>query len=426
MRWRHFSCALLFLFASIGLSRADVTFSYVAGQPGETAGATVSTTGGTAAWTAAPGTVLNIPIYLLETVTPTPTNTGNATTSLIDLAFYAPKSSLVSFTGLGSVGVAFVQTGQSGGTAAQIGVASEQVFTPSGAANGLGIPGLANTSGFTFGPQFSGNQLDLTGVGNGGPGMSGTTDLSQIYQNLNNPATGFNNNNVQVVETLAQSTENGGTKTVAKGAITNGATLVNNGTTYVGTGVILIGTVNVTVGTGKTTFQAGPLTMTSSNLVAPTSSTFDPTFDGAKLSSINGALYPAGTFSGQTTAASGSNSSSFIGINAFSNGSTKAIELDIPYPSTTPGTPGNGLFNTTNTLDTFLSVALHGTTSAIAGPSATPAGSSFIPFYGSDASPFTVTVAPATVPEPSSMALCGLLSLGGAFYAARRRRKVVA
>ena len=31
MRWRYFSCALVLFFASIGLSRADVTYSYVAG-----------------------------------------------------------------------------------------------------------------------------------------------------------------------------------------------------------------------------------------------------------------------------------------------------------------------------------------------------------------------------------------------------------
>ena len=91
MRWRHYSCALIILFASIGLSRADVSYSYVAGNPGETLpvynftgdrmtystiGGTTSTTGGTAVWTGTPGTQVSIPIYFLETVTPTATTTG--------------------------------------------------------------------------------------------------------------------------------------------------------------------------------------------------------------------------------------------------------------------------------------------------------------------------------------------------------------
>ena len=428
MRWRHISCALIMLFASIGLSRADVTFSYVAGNPDGSVGAA----DGTATWSGASGTVVSVPVYLLETVTQTNT-VGNAQTSIINMAFYKPPiapavNSVLQFNGVGSVGMSFVQSALSpGGVSSQIGQASDVEWTPAGSANKLGLPGVANTTGFTYGAQFSGS-FDLTGLStNGGP-TAGASDIATVYQNLNNPTTGFNGNNLQVTTTFESGASNGNSKTVTKGAITNGATLTNTstaltGTQYVGTGVVLIGTVNITIGQGQTTFKVAGLS--SSQLVAPTNANFDPNFDGGTLSSYGIA---AGTYSGAATPISQTVTNTVLGNNALSDGIRNAVLLDVTYNAQ------SNQHQTTNAYNTWLSAAIHGTGgtgvppggSPIAGPNATPATNSFIPYFTADSTPFTVIVGTATVPEPSSMALCGLLSMGGAWFAAKRRRKIVA
>jgi hypothetical protein len=415
------------LFASIGLSRADVTYSYVAGnQDG-----TVGSADGTASWTGVAGTVVNIPVYLHEEVTQTNT-VGNAQTSIINMAFYKPPiapstNSALQFNGVGSIGMSFVATGVSaGGTASQIGSASEVVWTPAGAANGQSIPGIANTTGFSFGPQFGGT-FDNSAQ-NGNDSQPGGSDLATIYQNVNNPS-GLNGNNLQVTTTLESSAQNGQTNTINKGAITKDSLTLPNtstalaGTSYIGSGNVLIGTVNVTIGQGQTTFKVGGLS--NSKLVAPTDANFNPSFEGVPLTSYGIA---AGTYSGATTPVSQTNTNTILGMNILSDTVRGAVLLDVTYNAS------SNQHQTTNAYNTWLSASIHGNGgtgtipggSPIAGPSATPATNSFIPYFTSDSTPFTVTVGTATVPEPSSMALCGLLTMGGAWFASKRRRKIAA
>jgi hypothetical protein len=446
MRWRHYLCALIMLFASIGLSRADVTYSYVAGNPGESVpvmgvgGGTTSVTGGTAAWTGTTGQVLQIPIYLLETVTPTASVTGNATTSIIN-TYWTDNNS--AFVGVGSVGFGLAQTGlASGATTSQIGSASDVVWTPpSGAAGnkvgGTPFPGVQNTTGFTFGDQFAGTfTLRSPGTATGGnvanrTGVQGGSDLSVIYQNLNN-ANGYNGNNLQVAASLEQTGTNGQNNTISQGATTNGLTLSGPNGNYVGTGVVLVGTVSVTVGTGKTTFQLTPLG--SSQLTGPTSSSFNPSFDGFLLartntgSSTNGLSYAVGQFSGLPTPLSGGTQDTILGNNVLSNGTTNNVSLDQSFAAIN----GNNPRGSSSTFDTWISLAsFNNGDQPLTGPNIMDGGAgstslvSSIPYYGANSTPFTITVTgPAAVPEPSSMALCGFLTLAGGCVAAKRRRKV--
>ena len=106
-------------------------------------------------------------------------------------------------------------------------------------------------------------------------------------------------------------------------------------------------------------------------------------------------------------------------------------------------------FSTTNAYNTFVNSfnaqvngagAPQGSNHLLAGPGISNStggvnnfpGNSAFPlsrdFYytGAAASSFTLVVGTASVPEPSSMALCGLLTAGGAWFAAKRRKAAVA
>jgi hypothetical protein len=443
MRWRHFSCALIFFFSSIGLSHADVTFSYVAGNPGETlpvynstfqtfttVGGTTSTTGGTSNWTAPTGTQLSIPIYFLETVTQTATTT-NAQTSIINQYWNGQY-------GVASVGFGLSQTGATG-IKSQIGNASEVIWTPPSTAAGNqdsahnALPGVANTTGFTFGQQFAGpNSFSYRGPGSttssaAGPILTafGGSDLSVIYQNLNQ-ANGMNGNNLQVVASFSQNGENGNPNNVHQGALTNGQNLMNGSTKYVGTGVVLIGTVNITVGTGTTTFTLSPLA--SSKLTAPTDPLFNPTFDGYQLATTNqlvNSTHPNGLTN--ISASSGYTVGQFSGLDTpISNSATQSLFGNVAFGQISPDvslttSPAGKSINVWTSLDNS-----NNGDAPISGPDH-PGGAtlSTIGAYTASPSSFTITVGPAAVPEPSSMALCGLLTLAGGWYAAKRRKAAV-
>jgi hypothetical protein len=369
---RHiFAFALVLALLAVGPAHADVMYNYVAGASSYTGVSGV--------------TMVSVPIYLQETVTTTGTNQ----TSLIDRVFEQPGFQNV-FYGVSSIGVAVEQTGQSGGvTPAQI--QGPVIVTPNpGAYNGI-----MNNAGFTFAPDFVYNGLMQGGVSGT---FNGGSSASILFQNVND-SNGFNGNNLQVkVALLAGVNSMGGS-----GINAQNAEVTNNGTNTdtFGTGKILIGTLTIKVGSGTTTFQVEPLA--SSHLTNPASSTFNTlTNNGTNGTGVG------------PTSLSGVNTGTVLAANMFpltADTTNKTILLDVSY--TTQTRNGSASYDTYNTINS---------TTPTAGPDVLPTPTtSFLPFYTANATPFVFTV--AAVPEPSSMALCGLIAVVGAGYAARRRRR---
>ena len=293
--------------------------------------------------------------------------------------------------------------------------------------------GVANSTGWTFGQAFSGS-LSYVGPGSSTSTAGGATitatggdDLSVLNQNLNQP-NGMNGNNLQVVASFGQNPENGNPGTGKKGVITNGQNMMNGSTKYVGTGVVLIGTVNVTIGTGTTTFTLTPIS--ASKLTAPTDPLFNPMFDGYQLATTNHAVNPSnpngltnsttggytiGQYSGQPTTISNTINNTLFGNSNFGN-----ISPDTSLTTSPAGA----------SIDLWTSLANKKAGDApISGPGLRVRrriAASTVGAYTANPAAFTITVGPAAVPEPSSMALCGLLIGAGGWVAAKRRRKAIA
>jgi hypothetical protein len=371
--FRQILAATLFLFiVSVNQTFADVTYSYVTDL---------------GAYSGPPGTPISVQLFLKETVT----SVGNDTTSLINRTFATDKfNSENLFTGLASVGVAVQQTTLSaGGTASTIGNGQVIVTPSAGSYNGVG-----NTNGFTFGPnfQYTFTQNSVGQLTGGGP-------QALLYQNVND-AGGSNGNNLQVkaaFNTNGVNSDQGFNK--QNGVITD-ATYNGVSDTY-STGMILIGTLHIYPGAGTTTFKVVPVSTTS--MTNPNASTFNT------LS--NQAVGFPGTGAGLPTRLSPGGDGlpgTVLAANMFGSA---PIDLDTSYTSQTRS--GSTAYNTFNSINS---------TTATAGPNASPASTSFLPFYSADptAAVFTVTA----VPEPGSLALCGLLAFAGAGYAGRRKRNL--
>ena len=359
---RHISAiALVLTLLAVRPAHADVTYNYIAGASSYTGTSGV--------------TVVSVPIYLQETVTAT----GTDQTSLIDRVF-TQAAFTNAFTGISSVGVAVEQTAQSGATPAQI--QGPVVVTPTGE----GFSGIQNNAGFTFAPDFQ-----YSGMG---------SSASVLYQNVNVASTGFNGNNLQVKVALLATNSTIGSVNSQDGETTqsNATYTAGNGATgRYGSGKILIGSLSIKVGSGTTTFQVEPLA--ASTFQNPSTSTFNGvTNDGTH-----------GTGSGLTTSLSGINTATVLAANVFPTSNSAKILLDSSYTSSSTQIGGNASEDTYNTVNEI---------NPIKGPDAVPASSSFLPFYTANATPFVFTV--AAVPEPGSLALCGLIALVGGGFAARR------
>jgi len=446
MRWRHYSCALIAFIATVGLVRADVSYYYALGQsysgavtadgsdPNAGTGLANLTNDGTSsghAYVQTAGTRMNIPMYLVEVVTPGNVS-PNVNTSMINMYFTTSNKS--NFAGgvnslsaaIDQAAAAFSPTGGSVGTS-QIRGGSTSTLTKQNQ------PGQPNTGGFTFGKYWSYNFTIGTTATNGG------SSTSQLFTNINDTTTGFNGNNLQVSTLLGTSQAqfaqpNGVRASNSLGVMTDAtftptnASNPNNpyaGGTY-GTGKILIGTVSITVGAGVTKFRYGPSTM--AQLVENGNETWA------------GSPNPQ---SGITSLSSTSQSTLAQSDSSFTT--TNAVSLDRTYNSD----PTHTFHHTSSLYNTYTSIVEYGNGGnngqppddpnpllsspfgaiPVAGPNSPSHADSFIPYYtGTDNQVVTFFVgseAPA-VPEPSSMALCGLLTAFGAGYAVKRRRKALA
>jgi hypothetical protein len=356
-------CALLFVLAAVRSACADVGYSYVADQ---------------ANYTGVAGSIVTVKLYLVETVTQSGTNQ----TSLIN-RYFANSDFSVTYNGLSSVGIGVEQTGLSGG-----GVTSQilgpSIFTPT-----AGYNGVSNNAGFAFGPDFTYNFTQKVN-GTNVP-MTGGSKASVLYQNLNDPATNFNGNNIQVKAALVSG--NSINNENSQNGVLTDAQYNQPGDSF-GTGKILIGTLSIAVGQGTTTFQVKPLAQTA--LTATPTTSFNTI-------TLNGAL---GSTAGTVTTLSGATGQTTLTVPAFGG----PVDLDQNYLSATR--PTSAAFNSFNTAASGV---------AVSGPSLSPATSSSLPFYTgtSEAGVFTFSV--ASVPEPSSIVLCGFLAAVGAVRAWRRR-----
>jgi len=387
MRFRHFSCALILLFAATCHSFADVTYSYVAEN---------------SSYTGTPGQIVDVKLYLQENVTATSSGGRNATTSIINMAFQTPDQSSA-YTGVATVGLGVNQTGLSaGGTTSQI--QGPSVFTPGGAK-----AGVQNNAGWNFATAFQ-YTYNSSGSKTGGAGVS------SIYQNLtDNLHPAFSGNNIQIVAGLNGTSAGGFDPNFA---VPTDATITGGGT--YGSGRVLVGTLHIMVQNGTTSFEVVPLALSSLTGKAGT------------VSAVNNNTAISST--GTNSALNGSKVSTILATQAFNlqknsdgSGVTNNVYLDQTYQ-------GNPYVNETGTsvkrqdsatFDTYNNVNdANAFTGPTAGPSHAPATSSFLPFYNASATPFTFTV--AAVPEPSSMALCGLITAAGAAYGVKRRRKAIA
>ncbi|HEX3314967.1 MAG TPA: PEP-CTERM sorting domain-containing protein [Gemmataceae bacterium] len=360
-------CALLVLLAAVRDVGADVGYSYVADQ---------------ASYSGITGSSVSVKLYLVESVT----SGGSDQTSLINRYFTNADFS-VTYSGIASVGLGVEQTGlSSGGASSQI--LGPSIFTPVG---NPGIPvgynGIANNAGFTFAPNFTYNFTQNTSGGQ--VPMTGGSGFSQLDQNLNDPITGFNGNNLQVKAALGLLNSNNNYN-MQNGILTDAA-YVPASDIYL-SGKILVGTLSIVVGKGTTTFAVKPLAQTT--LTANPSATFNTIV-------LNGAF---GSAPGTVTGLSGSTSATTLSMTAYGG----PVSLDQSYTSATR--PSNASIDSFNTINSGLPVA---------GPLLTPATASSLPFYTASGSPFVFTV--ASVPEPSGIALCGLLVALGAFRLRRRR-----
>ena len=256
--------------------------------------------------------------------------------------------------------------------------------------------GVANSTGFTFGPDFQ-YTFNQNGVGQ----LTGGGPQSILYQGVNDP-NGANGNNLQVKAAFSTSGANSNLGfNKQNGELTDGN--YNFTTDTYASGMILIGTLRIFPGTGTTSFKVVPLATT--NMTNPSSSTFNTL-------SNQTALFP-GTGAGLTTRLSSGGDglpATVLAANMF--GSTP-VDLDTSYNSQTRS--GSTAFNTFNSINSA---------TATAGPNASPASTSFLPFYTADptAAVFTVTA----IPEPGSMALCGLAVIAGAGYFGRAQKRNLA
>jgi PEP-CTERM motif len=362
--------ALVLALYAVGPAHADVTYTYIAGASSYT-----GTSG---------STVVSVPLYLQEMVTAS----GSDQTSLIDRVFAQTGFHNV-YYGVSSIGVAVEQTAQSGTTPAQI--QGPVIVSPTlGAYNGI-----MNNPGFTFAPDFLYGPLTQGGVSGT---FSGASKASVLYQNVNQ-ANGLNGDNLQVQVALLGTSSSAGL-TSQNGEVTN----TGSGTDTFGTGKILIGTLSILVGSGTTTFQVEPLA--NSHFTNPATSTFNTLTNNGSNGTGPGA-----------TSLSGVNTATVLAANMFpltSNTSNTTILLD---QSNNPQTRNpSASYDTFNTINSTL-----GTPTA--GPDASSPGSSFLPLYSSPGTVFVFTV--AAVPEPSSLALCGLAVAAGAGWTARRRNRKV-
>jgi len=448
MRWRHYSCALIALLATVGLARADVSYYYALGAAyiggdGTIAGSAVPTNGGDPSpgtglnnltntattgghfYQGNAGDIINIPIYLVEKV-----DSGNVApntnTSIINRYFQTANQS-AKYMGVTSLSFAIEQSAAAYSPSNNTFGTSQILGGPTSTLNKSAEGGQPNTAGFVFGKFFQ-YTFDTTNT----IGALGGSKTSQLYTNINDPVassgiagTGFNGNNVQASTALNGAALNrmpqAGNRAATDnlGVITDATFVPNNagnkfaGGTY-GTGKILIGTVSMTVGAGVTQFRLGPSTNANMQGTAAT------TWDGSPNPS-------AGTTSLSST------SQSTLALSDVSFTTSNPTSLDRSYNASSPA----GFHNTSSLYDTFTSINefsqgnYNGTTGEVplAGPHASPASNSYIPYYtGTDnqiTTFFVGTEAPA-VPEPSSMALCGLLTAFGAGYFVKRRRKALA
>jgi hypothetical protein len=361
-RLRSF-CALVMIIAAADLARADVGYSYIADQ---------------ASYSGIAGSLVTVKLYLVESVS----QSGANQTSLINRYFATPDFSMT-YSGLSSVGVGVEQTGLSnGGTTSQI--LGPSIFTPSN----VGYNGVSNNAGFTFGPDFTYNFTQRVGSNN--VPMTGGSSASRLYQNIDDPTTGFNGNNLQVRAALG-TTNSVNFYNLQNGVPTN-APYDTAGDRY-GTGKILIGSLSISVGKGTTTFQIKPLAQTM--LTNNTTSTFNT----IAVTGLVGAQ--PGTVS--TLSGSGGAGQTTLAATVFGG----SVSLDQSYTSDTR--PHSITYNSFNTVSSQYPVA---------GPSTGTASS--LPFYTASSTPFTFTV--VAVPEPSSIALCGLLSIAVVAGVRRKRR----
>ena len=356
-------CALLLVLVAVPKVLADVGYSYVADQ---------------ASYSGVIGSTVSVKLYLVESVT----QSGADQTSLINRYFTNADFS-VTYSGLSSVGLGVEQTGlTNGGTTSQI--LGPSIFTPSN----VGYNGVANNAGFTFGPDFTYNFTQKTLAG-GSMQLSGASGASALDQNLNDPVTGYNGNNLQVKVALGP-TNSVNNYNMQNGVLTDAPyDAVNDA---YGSGKILVGTLTIAVGKGTTTFQVKPLAQTT--LTANAQATFNTVV-------LNGAF---GSTPGNATLLSGSTTATTLSMTAYGG----PVNLDLSYTSATRAS--NASINSFNTINSALPVD---------GPLLTPATASSLPFYTASGSVFTFTV--AAVPEPGSIALCGLLVALGAVRLRRRR-----
>jgi hypothetical protein len=364
LRW---FCALLLFVIAVHEVKADIGYSYVADQ---------------ASYSGLPGSTVSVKLYLVETVTPSGTNQ----TSLIN-RYFANSNFSITYSGVSSIGLGVEQTGQSGSVRSQI--LGPSIFSPTI----VGYNGVANNAGFTFGPDFT--YVDFTQNTSGGPvKMTGGSSIAMLYQNLNDPITGFNGNNLQVKAALVGNANSMTGYNNQNGVLTDAVyDPVND---VYSSGKILVGTLSISVGQGATTFQVKPLAQTTLQAGPTTSFNTIP---------LNGAF---GSTSGTTTVLSGTSPSfapaTLLAVTAFGG----AMNLDQSY--TDGSRPSSASFNSFNSVSSLAPVT---------GPFTIPATSSALPAYAGTGSIFTFSV--ASVPEPSSFVLGGLLAAAGAVRLLRRR-----
>ena len=242
-RHRPLYVLLLLLFAVVREAHADVGFSYLADQ---------------SSYSGVNGSFVSVKLYLVETVT----SNGSNQTSLIN-RYFANADFSISYSGVASIGVGVVQTGlSSGGANSQI--LGPSVFTPNAPYNGV-----SNNAGFTFGPDFT-YHFNQNTSSLGTVPMIGGGNMSQLYQNLDDPITGFNGNNIQVKAALG-ATNSIHDYNMQHGVLSDAPYDALND--LYGSGKILIGTLNIAVGQGTTTFEVKPLAQTT--LTANASTTFN-------------------------------------------------------------------------------------------------------------------------------------------------------
>jgi len=380
MRLRHYSCALIVMaatFAAVSQSRADVTYSYIADS---------------SSYVGVAGTTADVKLYLLETVTPTSSGGRNPATSIVNMYFQDPTFANPDYTGVAQIGLGVTQVSVTG-TKSQI--LGGPIYTPDGAK-----PGIQNNAGFTFSTAF---QYTYSSGGS----KTGGNGLSQLYLNLddkNNSA--GNGNNMQVAAGLGQGQSAGGFD-AANGVLTD-APYVGGSKPY-GTGKILVGTLHIQVGSGTTTFKVTPLAQTALQV----GSTVQP------QSAVNNGVTLT-TVSGSDSRLNGSTGTTLLTTQIFNNpGVSNAVPLDVTNQS--EKYTGSATYNSYNSINDIPTTPPSGQ----AGPTAGPAKgtTSFLPYWTASTTPFAFTVGTAAVPEPSSMALCGLITAAGAAYGVKRRRK---